>query len=238
MGEEGQALFTQDENTGEYVAYTPPDPRPFIETLDEGLRENEHLKGFENANDLAKTLVEIKSTQPTIPETADGYQFEPEEGQEINPERLANWKANLHGLGLSQAQFEGIVKAALEEETNAKKSLDESIENNRKEAELSLQTKWGDKYEQNVDSAIKFYNLISENLPENGKDFKQFMEETKFGDNPQVIEFMTQCATLISEDVITRGSPRPTKSEVARSESGDPMLDDYSDMDRQKPSGL
>ena len=232
MGEE-TALFTQDENTGEYVAYTPPEPRPFIETLDEGLRENEHLKGFENANDLAKTLVEIKSAAPTIPETADGYQFEPEEGQEINPERLATWKANLHGLGLSQSQFEGIVKTALAEESNAMKSFEESIENNRKEAESALQTKWGDQYEQNVESAKKFYNLISENLPEQGKAFKEFMEETKFGDNPQVIEFMTQCATLISEDVIQRGSPRPSKTEVARSESGDPMIDDYSDMDRK-----
>jgi hypothetical protein len=228
-----QALFTQDENTGEYVAYTPPEPKPFIETLDEGLRENEHLKGFENANDLAKTLVEIKSVQPTVPDSPDGYAFEPQEGQEINPERLANWKAKLHGLKLSQAQFEGIVNAALEEESNTMKTFEESIEKNRKDAESVLQTKWGDKYEQNVESAKKFYNLISENLPEKGKDFKAFMEETKFGDNPQVIEFMTQCATLISEDVIQRGSPRPLKTEVARSESGDPMLDDYKDMDRK-----
>ena len=231
MGE--QALFTQDENTGEYVAYTPPEPKPFIETLDEGLRENEHLKGFENANDLAKTLVEIKSAQPAVPDSPDGYAFEPQEGQEINPERLANWRAKFHGLGLSQKQFEGIINAALEEESNSMKLFEESIEKNRKEAESALQTKWGDKYEQNVESARKFYNLISENLPEKGKAFKTFMEETKFGDNPQVIEFMTQCATLISEDVIQRGSPRPIKSEVARSESGDPMLDSYQDMDRK-----
>jgi len=235
MGEE-VSLFTQDENTGEYVAYTPPAPKSFIETLDEGLRENEHLKGFENANDLAKTLVEIKSAQPAVPESPEGYTFEPGEGQEINPERLANWRAKFHGLGLSQKQFEGIINAALEEESNTMKSFEESIEKNRKEAESALQTKWGDKYQENVDNARKFYNLISENLPEKGKNFKQFMEETKFGDNPQVIEFMMHCATLISEDVIQRGSPKPIKTEAARSESGDPMLDDYADMDRKTPA--
>ena len=226
-------LFVQDDNTGEYVEYTAPEPKPFIETLDEGLRESEHLKGFESANDLAKTLVEMKSAQPPVPESPDGYTFEPEDGQQIDEDRLATWKQSLHGLGLSQGQFEGIVKAALAEEAGAMKALEDSIEENRKAAETALQTKWGDKYEQNVEGAKKFMQAIAGNMDEEGKAFRQFIEETRFGDNPQVVEFFAACAQLISEDVIQRGSPRPSKTEVARSESGDPMLDDYSDMDRR-----
>jgi hypothetical protein len=234
MTEEGNpTLFTQDPNTNEYVEYTPPAPKPFIETLDEGLRESEHLKGFENANDLAKTLVEVKSAQPAIPEAPEGYEFSPAEGQEIDAERLQTWKSKLHGLGISSEQFKGIVSAALAEESDAKKALDDSIESNRAEAQTALQTKWGDQYEPNVENAKKFYNAISANLPEEGKAFQSFMEETKFGDNPQVIEFFAQCATLISEEAIQKGSPRPPGTEVARSESGDPMLDDYADMDRK-----
>jgi len=233
MAEAGPALFTQDENTNEYVAYTPPEPKPFMETLEEGLRDSEHLKGFENANDLAKSLVEVKSAQPVVPETAEGYTFKTQEGQEVDAERMMTWKTNLHGLGLSQTQFEGIVNAALAEESKTKQAMDETHETNRTSAENALQTKWGDKYEENVDSARKFYNSMSSALPEEGKAFKEFMENTKFGDNPQVIEFMSHCASLISEDVIKRGSPRPLSTEVARSESGDPMLDDYAEMDHQ-----
>ena len=231
MAEEGQALFTQDENTNEYVPYTPPDPKPFMETLEEGLRDSEHLKGFENANDLAKSLVEVKSAQPVVPETADGYTFKTQEGQEIDAERMMSWKTNLHGLGLSQTQFEGIVNAGLAEESKAKAAMDEMHAANRTSAENALQTKWGDKYQENVDSAIKFLGSMTEGLPENGKAFKEFLGNSKFGDNPQVVEFMAHCASLISEDVIQRGSPRPLTQEVAMSESGDPMLDAYKDMD-------
>jgi hypothetical protein len=231
MAEEGPSLFTQDDNTNEYVPYTPPEPKPFMETLDEGLRDSEHLKGFQNANELAKSFSDLKSAQPVVPETAEGYIFKTEEGQEVDAERMMTWKTNLHGLGLTQTQFEGIVNAGLKEESAAKQAMDASHETNRTEAKNTLQTKWGDKFDENVESARKFYNSISVGLPEEGKSFKAFMENTKFGDNPQVLEFMAHCATLISEDVIQRGSPRPTGTEVARSESGDPMLDDYKDMD-------
>jgi hypothetical protein len=69
-------------------------------------------------------------------------------------------------------------------------------------------------------------------LPDEGKAFVEFLNDTKFGDNPQVVEFFSQCAGLISEDAIQRGSPRPSTIGVVRSESGDVVLDDYADMDR------
>jgi hypothetical protein len=231
MAEEGPALFTQDENTNEYVAYTPPEPKPFNETLDEELRDSEHLKGFQNANELAKSFAEMKSAQPVIPETADGYTFETQEGQELNAERMATWKTELHGLGLTQAQFEGIVNASLAEDAKAIQARDESYAESRKAAENALQTKWGDKYQENVEGAIKFRDSIMSHLPDEGKAFVAFLENTKFGDNPEVVEFFSHCASLISEDVINRGSPRASTTEVARTESGDPMLDPYKDMD-------
>ena len=231
MAEEGQALFTQDENTNEYVPYTPPEPKPFMETLDEGLRGSEHLKGFQNANELAKSFADLKSAQPVVPDTAEGYIFKTEEGQEVDAERMMTWKTNLHGLGLSQTQFVGIVNAALAEEVGAKKAMDEAHETNRTSVENALQTKWGDKYQENVDSAIKFLGSVTKGLPEDGKAFNEFLANSKFGDNPQVVEFLAHCATLISEDVIQRGSPRPSTTVAARSESGDLMLDDYKEMD-------
>lgn len=232
MAEEGPALFTQDSNTNEYVPYTAPEPKPFMETLDEDLRGSEHLKGFENANDLAKTLVEVKSAQPVIPETAEAYTYEVKEGEEVDAERLTKWKSALHGFNISQAQFEGILGAALAEEAEGKKALDEAHDANRAESESALQTKWGDKYEENVEGALKFCKAISTYMPDEGKGFAKFMEDTKFGDNPQVVEFMQKCSTLISEDVIQRGSPRAPETKGARSESGDPMIDEYKDMDK------
>jgi hypothetical protein len=225
MADEGPSLFTQDSDTNEYVPYTPPEPKPFLETLDEGLRESEHLKGFENANDLAKTLVEVRTARAT-PETADGYEYTAAEGQQIDAERLNSWKSKFFDMGLSQDQFGKIMAAVADEEAGFKAAYDKSIEDNRAEAEAALQTKWGDKMEENVQGALRFRK---------GKAFVDFLEDTKFGDNPQVVEFFHQCSQLISEDTIKRGSPQPHKSEAKRSESGDPMLDDYKDMDKTQP---
>jgi hypothetical protein len=234
MEGETQTLFTQDTNTGEYVEFTPPEPKPFLETLDEGLRESEHLKGFENANDLAKTLVEVRSARVT-PETADGYEYTAAEGQQIDAERLNTWKSKFFDMGLSQDQFGKIMAAVAEEEATGRAAFDKSIEDNRAEAEAALQTKWGDKTEENTQGALRFRDAIIAEMGDKGKAFVDFLEDTKFGDNPQVVEFFHQCSTLISEDAIKRGSPRPHELEVKRSESGDPMLDDYKDMDKTQP---
>jgi hypothetical protein len=232
MDGETQTLFTQDANTGEYVEFTPPEPKPFLETLDEGLRESEHLKGFENANDLAKTLVEVRSASAT-PESADAYKYNTVEGHEIDSDRLASWKSAFFDMGLTQTQFEKIMGRVAEEDISAKAAFDKSIEDNRAAAETELQTKWGDKMEENVQGALRFRDAIISEMGDKGKAFVDFLEDTKFGDNPQVVEFFHQCSTLISEDTIKRGSPQPPGNEAKRSESGDPMLDDYTDMDKK-----
>jgi hypothetical protein len=124
------------------------------------------------------------------------------------------------------------MRKAIDEEAEGRTALDDAQAENRKVNESALQTKWGDKYQENVDGALKFRDSIMTHMPDEGKAFVEFLNDTKFGDNPQVVEFFSQCAGLISEDAIQRGSPRPTGTEVGRSESGDVILDDYADMDR------
>ena len=55
-------------------------------------------------------------------------------------------------------------------------------------------------------------------------DFKQFLEDTRFGDNPQVIKFFAKMSALLSEDAFNKpgtGGGAPSKP---RTEDGRPML--------------
>jgi hypothetical protein len=123
----------------------------------------------------------------------------------------------------------------MDEDAEGRKARDNAHAENRTANENALQTKWGDKFQENVDGALKFRDSIVANMPDEGKAFVEFLENTKFGDNPQVVEFFSQCASLISEDVIQRGSPRPSETTVARTDSGDPVIDpaNYPEMDRK-----
>lgn len=216
-------LYTTDD-TGNYVEFTPPAAPTFQEALPEDLRENEHLKEVKDGAELARYYVDLKKDYLRAPETAEGYEFEIPGDFEVDPDSYSKFRTVAFENGVNQQQFEGIMKMYVETETaksaQLQKALDDEIAATQAKAESSLKAEWGDKYEQNLKSAQDILNrpeLIDES-------FKEFLEETRFGDNPAVVKMFAKIAGLISEDSFIKPGKGNKSDGPLRDESGRPML--------------
>ena len=103
-GESSPSLFVQAD-TGEYVAYEPPEPPAFHDTLPEDLRESEHLKEVENTETLARYYVDLKKDYLAPPAEPDGYELEFPEGFPVDETAVSNFKKLAFENGVNQKQF-------------------------------------------------------------------------------------------------------------------------------------
>lgn len=212
------ALFIQGD-TGDYVAYEPPAPKAFHETLPEDIRENEHLKDVSDPAQLANAYVEMKSSIVQPPDSAEQYEFTPPEGFELDEPMLNSFKEVALQNKLSQAQFNEFMNFETDRHQQAVESMNKSMEDTKLAAETELKTEWGAEYDKNVESARQFLN--QEQVADDG--FKKFLEDTRFGDNPQVIRMFAKLSKLISEDGFIK--PGTGDKDVVRlGEDGRPML--------------
>jgi len=222
MGENGDSptLFTKDDTSGEYVAYEPPAPAAFHDTLPEDLKTSEHLEGIEDTAGLARYYVDLKSNELKPPDTADGYEFEMPEGFNVDDNAYSEFKKMAFENGINQKQFSALMGMEATRHKSAMESINTNIETRRAESEAALKTEFGDKYEQKLESAKKVLN--HEAFADGA--FKQFLEDTRFGDNPQVIKFFSKLSDLISEDAFTKPGTGDSKPGIPVGEDGRPML--------------
>ena len=221
MGEDtgAQTLYTTDD-TGNYVEYTPPAPPAFHDTLPEDLRENEHLKDVKDPENLARYYVDLKKDYLAPPETADGYEFKKPEGFMASDEELARFKSKAFESGLNQKQFGELMEFNATSQKEAFAKLNQTIEAKRTEGETALKTEWGADYEKKLESAKSVLNHEKVADPE----FKKFLEDTRLGDNPQVIKFFAKMSELISEDAFNKPGTGDEAPTTPRTEDGRPML--------------
>jgi hypothetical protein len=217
--EGGQTLFVQDD-TGNYVEYTPPEPPGFQDTLPEDLRGSEHLKDVEDNAQLARYYVDLKSNYLKPPDNPDGYEFDMPDGFELDGETFGGFKKVAFEHGLNQKQFAEIMNFEVNRHNSAMESIKRDIEARRTEAETALKTEWGESYEQKLDAAKRVLN--HESLSDPG--FKEFLEETRFGDNPQVVKFFARLSDLISEDAFIKTGTGDGEGGPRKDEAGRPML--------------
>jgi hypothetical protein len=199
MDEGAPTLYTTDD-TGNYVEYTPPEPPQFHETLPEEIRDNEHLKEVKDGAELARYYVDLKSNYLAPPDNPDGYEFEPPDGFEIDNEIFGKFKSIAFENGVNQKQFSELMNLEVQRNEAAKAEIQKRIETAQKEAETALKTEWGDKYEAKIEAAkqtLRHPSIADES-------FSQFLEETRFGDNPHVIKMFAKLADLISEDAFQK----------------------------------
>ena len=123
------------------------------------------------------------------------YEFEKPEGFDLDADAFSKFKSIAFENGVNQQQFSALMALEVERTAEAKQALARSIEDSRNESERVLKTEWGDKYEQKLESAKSVLN--HEGLASD--EFKQFLNDTRFGDNPQVIRLFAKLAELISE---------------------------------------
>lgn len=215
---DGEQLFTKD-NTGEFIEYTPPAPPEFKSTLPEEIRESEHLKDVTDGVQLARYYVDMKANQSLPPESVDGYQFEKPEGFELDESTFMDFKQIAFDNKLSPDQFSSIMKFEAQRNETIRTEIENSIKEHQAETEKTLKAEWGDKYDEKLDSARRFLN--HESIADD--DFKKFLEETRFGDNLNVIRYFAKLADLISEDgFIKPGTGGKTGPMIG--EDGRPML--------------
>lgn len=219
-GDSTPTLFVQDDTGDGYKEYTPPEPPSFHETLPEDLRDSEHLKEVEGADKLARYYVDLKSNYLKPPDTADGYEFEKPEGFDLDTEMFSKFKEVALESGINQKQFSEIMDMEVARHTQSQEAMKENIETAQAEAEKALKTEWGDQYEKKLESAKGF--LRNEHVA--SESFNKFLEDTRFGDNPEVIRMFAKLADLISEDAFIKPGKGDSPQGPRRDEAGRPML--------------
>ena len=223
MGEEdtgAPTLYTTDD-TGVYTEYTPPAPPAFHDSLPEDIRESEHLKEVENNESLARYYVDLKKDYLAPPETAEGYEFEKPEGFMASDAELANIKQVAFDNGINQKQFANMMKFNADSQKAGLKKWNDTIATKRAEGETALKTEWGDNYEKKLEAAKSVLN--HEKVAD--ADFKQFLEDSRLGDNPQVIKFFAKLSDLIGEDAFNKpGTGDDSAPARPLTDDGRPML--------------
>ena len=213
-------LYVKTDDTGDYQEYTPPEPPAFHETLPEDLRDSEHLKEVDGADKLARYYVDLKSNYLKPPDTADGYEFEKPDGFDLDSDTFSKFKNIAFENGVNQKQFEEIMKLEVDRHKQAQETMQKNIETAQVEAEKALKAEWGDQYEKRLESAQGF--LRHESI--SSESFNKFLEETRFGDNPEVIRMFSKLSDLISEDGFVKPGKGSEQDGSERDEAGRPML--------------
>lgn len=212
MAEGETTLFTKDNTSGEYVPYTPPS---FRDSLPEDLRGNEHLAGVEDAGTLAKSYLELKSSQPAIPEKPDAYQMpQLPEGIPLDDAAVGNFKKLAHDLKIPQAAFEKIVQFDVERMNQAQAAF----EQHQAAAKAELEKSWGKDYAPNMELCSKAIRSFTTEEQFNKLKLSGFM------DDPIVAQVFLGIGKAISEDKFIKNK-ETTPSEMPRGMDGKPILD-------------
>jgi len=129
------------------------------------------------------------------PKTAGDYKVEiPEELKDVfDPARLEKARAIAHKLGVTQAQFEGYMKAEGEAAMELLAGQDTVDETAKLNADQELRKRFGGAYDERMHIANR---LVSEICPEPSKQFNLLQ---KFGNDPDFIEFVSDAGAKLVE---------------------------------------
>jgi len=213
---ENPTLYTQDD-TGAYVEYTPPTPPAFNETLPEDIRGNELLKDIQDSSQLAQKYLDVSTKVPVVPGDAEGYAYQFPEGFEANDADVAGFRQAAFEAGLTQDQFAKAMAFQVAREQRMAEEIKADVERNHTESLNALKKEWGDNFNPNLELAKRVYKRFAD------ESSKQFIEQSRFGDNPAIIKLFHKIGTVLSEDILETGTHRTTPEE-RRDEAGRPML--------------
>lgn len=210
---------------GEVAAPTPANPE-FHGSLPEDLRTNEALYGFEDLGGLAKSFVEtsgklteqeqaiadLQGKVPVIPASAGEYNVEAPEG--YNTEGIEGFLEMAHEKGMSAEQANALLEFDHKRNTEfVQKSLEAEAN-----AIGALKTEWGDSYDANAKMAADAVSRFG------GDELKQFLNESRLGNNPVLVKMFHKIATAISEDALLTGNANHNPNERQMGIGGKPIL--------------
>ncbi len=203
-------LFVKGDTDGEYVAYEQP---TFADQIPEDHRESEVFKEVTGVGDLAEKhvqvsgeLAELRSAQPTIPET---YEV-PDISEDIRDDKaIEGFSEMAKDLKLTQAQFDKIVEFDLD---RADRYTSESKEDHEKMIEANekvLKERWGTKHAENKEAASSGLRKVLGSF-EDGEDIEKELTQAGFLDIPSVVRVFRKIGIATGEDVFKKGDISPT----------------------------
>jgi hypothetical protein len=163
-------------------------------------------------------------TQLGRPETPDGYdlsEIEVSEDLKLGDEFITSLKAKAHEVGVLPSQLKELYSWFTGNLKVTKEQIDTTKEQSRADAEKQLQKEWGYAYKQRLEVAQNALQHFAD------KEMMQFLEESGFGNNPNVVRFMSRIASEFGEDKFkgssktTAMTPAEAQIEIQRIENDD-----------------
>ena len=210
-------LYTQDD-TGAYVEYTPPEPPAFRDTLPEDIRDNESFNEINDSGQLAQKYLEASAKVPVVPGEPDGYVYQIPEGFNANEADVTGFRQAAHEMGLTQDQYAKAMAFQIAREQRMAQEVKADVTKNREASVETLKKEWGNNYEQNLDLAKRVYKRFADEAS------KQFIEQSRFGDNPAIVKLFHKIGTALSEDILEPGVSRNMPRDTHDPETGRPRL--------------
>ena len=219
---EGEStLFTKNDND-EYVPYAPPS---FQDSIPETLKGNELFKEIADSGQLAQKYFDLFSAQPQKPQSIEAYEYELPKDIPIVEQDFMEFKKLALDLGLPVDQFKRIMDHYMDREKRLMENFKADELKHREESENELKRLFGDKYEATVKRANVFLDAVGKKLgDENYDEFRKWLDDTKFGDDPMVIRLLAKATELISEDTYISGDSTTQTGERPINADGTPRL--------------
>ena len=185
-------------------------PDEVINTVPEAWAEIDHFKDFYGedgrfdfekfGNEFAEVqskLSELNENQPELPATSDDYTFDfgEDPAYPVDEVDVKLQRDLAKDLGLTQDQYEGIVKYDLARMARA----GEQIESEAQQTREALIKEWGgqQKFDANLQAAAQTAVAIFG---------AEFAERTDLGNDPQLIKGLYLISQKLSEDTLKSGS--------------------------------
>jgi hypothetical protein len=131
------------------------------------------------------------------PEDPGAYQWEPPEGMEIDEAKIGDTKSALHGLGLTEAQFKGVMDMYASELGQMNESMAAQAEQAKQEAiqqtREKLAEEWGNKTNAKIDDAKRAAERFG---------ISEWLDESGAIANPGVIRMLSMVEEGLGEDPV------------------------------------
>ena len=178
---------------GASTGFTAPPEWAEVETYKPFFVEKDGAKTFD-VNGMAKSYAETVAKIPVVPASADDYKAELPKDFPMDEVDVKLQKELAKNLGLTQAQYEGIVKHDLSRFTRVADEMAKTVE----AAKATLTKEWGgpQKFDANLAMARKAADVFF------GKDA---FKDHDLGNDPALIKGLYMIATKLSEDTLKSG---------------------------------
>lgn len=162
--------------------------------------------GEADVENLVKSYTELetklRTTRPNAPASADDYSFDFPEGFDVDDKATTEFKKEAHEKGLSQDQFEWVMKEYLDTVATTMTESTPSVE----KAEKALKEVWGDGFEDQRSAAQLAW-----------KTFGGDLDVNEVGNNPVALQVLAKIGATLKEDGVTSGVAE-TSSDVGISD--------------------